>query len=50
MSNYNPCMAPPLMESPELSPPDLIEAGAEPVLDEEAHLLRDEAGAIIYGE
>jgi hypothetical protein len=49
MSNFNPTMASPVLEPVYLTPPVLVEAAAEPVLDETGNPVRDEKGNEIHG-
>lgn len=47
--SFNPALVQLILETPCLSLPDMITAGADPVLDEQGNPLQGEEGAVLYG-
>ena len=48
--NFETTMAQPILEPVYLTSPALVDADAEPVLDETGNPVRDEVGEIVYGD
>lgn len=48
-ANFNPTLVQPILETPYLSLPDMIDAAAAPILDETGNPIHDEEGRLIYG-